>query len=66
MCRFFLVLQGGGYSLLVVCELLVVVASLVVEHRLWGIQASVVAARGLGSCGLQAPECRLNSCGTWA
>lgn len=44
MCRFFLVSQGGGYFLLMVCELLVVVASLVVEHRLWGIQASVVAA----------------------
>ena len=66
MCRLFLVLEGGGYSLLVVCELLIVVASLMVEHRLWGTWASVVAAQGLSSCGLWASECRLNSCGTWA
>ena len=30
-----------------------------------GTQASVVVARGLGSCGSQALECRLNSCGAW-
>ena len=28
--------------------------------------ASVVAARRLSSCGSQALECRLSSCGTWA
>ena len=66
MYRLFLVLEGGGYSLLMVCERLIVVASLVVEHRLWGTRASVVAARGLSGCGLRAPECRLNSYGTWA
>ena len=34
--------------------LLIAVASVVAEHRLWGAQASVVAAG------------RLSSCGTWA
>ena len=31
-----------------------------------GVQASVVVARGLSSCGLWALECRLSSCGTRA
>ena len=36
--------------------------------RAWalGMQASVVVARGLSSCGLQAPECRLSNCGARA
>ena len=34
--------------------------------RALGVRASVVVARGLSSCGLWAPECRLSSCGTWA
>ena len=36
--------------------------------RAWalGVRASVVAARGLSSCGSRAPEHRLSSCGTWA
>ena len=37
-------------------------ASLAVKHRLEGTQASVVAARGLSSCGSSALEHRLNSC----
>ena len=37
-----------GFSLVV--ELLNVVASLVVEHRLWGMQSSLAVARGLRSC----------------
>ena len=37
-----------GLLLLAVCGLLIVVASLVAEHRLWGMWASVV-----GACGLQ-------------
>ena len=41
-----LVAASGGYSLGVVCGFLVAVASLVAEHRLYGLQASVVAARG--------------------
>ena len=37
-----------------------------VEHRLQGMRASVVAARGLSSCGSQTLEHRLNSCGPGA
>ena len=33
-----------------------------VEHRLWGMQASVAAACGLSSCVSQALEHRLSSC----
>ena len=48
-----------GYSLVVVCGLLAVMASLVAEPRLLGMWASVVAVRGLGGCvwhmGLVAP-----------
>ena len=40
---------------------LTAVASLVVEHRLQDMRASVFAARGLSSCGSQALEQRLNS-----
>ena len=43
--------------------LLMAVACLVVEHGLWGTQASVVVACGLSSW---APEHRLNGCGTQA
>ena len=46
-----------GYSLVVVHKLLIVVASLVTEHRLWGTWASAVAARGPSSCGSQALGC---------
>ena len=52
-----------GFSLVVVHGLLIVVASLVVEH---GVCASVVVAHGLSSCGSQALERRLSSCGAWA
>ena len=31
-----------------------------------GTWASVVVAHGLSSCGSQALECRLSSCGVWA
>ena len=34
--------------------------------RALGTQASVIAARGLSSCGLRALECRLSSCGARA
>ena len=45
--------------------LLIVVAS---RCRAWALGAwtSVVAARGLSSCGSQALEHRLSSCGAWA
>ena len=56
----------GGSSLVAVPRLLIVVASLVAEHRLWGPQASAVAAPGLSSCSSPALEHRLSSYGTRA
>ena len=38
-----LIAASGGYSLVAVCGLLIVVASIVAEHGLQGAQASVVA-----------------------
>ena len=55
-----------GLLFVAVCGLLIVVASLVVEPRLQGMQASVVVACELSSCGLRALEHRLGSCGTQA
>ena len=46
--------------------LLIAVASLVAKHRLQGAWASAVVAYRFSSGGLQALECRLRSCGTWA
>ena len=58
----------GEWGLLFVAVrgLLTVVASLCCGARALGAQASVVVARGLGSCGLQALEHRLSSCGARA
>ena len=42
-----------GLHFIVVCRLLVALSSLVVEHRLWGTQASIVAALRLSSFGTQ-------------
>ena len=55
LCELYLVAVSGGCSLVVVCSLLVAVASLVTEHRLWGARASVVAVRRLScpeACGI--------------
>ena len=49
-----------------VLRLLIVVASLVVEQRLQGVQASVVVARGFSICESRALDQRLYSCGAWA
>ena len=49
-----LVASSGDCSLVAVCRLLIVVASLVAERGLQGAWASVVAVH------------RLNSCGAWA
>ena len=54
--------MSGGYSVVVVLGRLTAVASLAVEHGLWGARASVVAVPGLSSCGSQALEHRLGSC----
>ena len=51
MYRLSLVAASRGYSLVVVCQLLVVVASLVAEHGLQAYKASVVAAPGLQNAG---------------
>ena len=47
-------------------ELLILVASLVAEHRPQGIQASVVVACELSSRGSQALEHGVSSCGAQA
>ena len=52
-----------GFSLVVVCGLLIAAASLVMGHRLWGIGASVVVVCGLSGCSSQALEHRLSCCG---
>ena len=54
-----------GLLFVVVHGLLVAVVSLVAEHKLW-VQASVVVAGGLSSCGSRALEHRLSSCGARA
>ena len=56
-------LRQRGLLFVAVHGLLTAVASLVVEH---GTRTSVVVAHGLSSCGLQALERRLSSCGTQA
>ena len=52
-----------GHSLAAVHGLLTAVASLVSEQGLRGSWTSEVAARGLGSCGSQSLEHRLNGSG---
>ena len=47
MCQLSLVGEGRGYSLVVVHELLIAVASLIAEWGLSGMWASVVAAHKL-------------------
>ena len=58
-----LVAASGGYSLVLVCGFLIAAASLLAEHRFYGLQASVIAARGLSSCDSRARKCRLGNCG---
>ena len=59
-CRtgFPLAAASAGYSLAVVCRLLIAMPSFVEEH---GFQA-----RGLSSCSSQTPEHSLSSGGAWA
>ena len=63
---FSLVVASKGYSLVVVHELLIAVASFVVEHRLQSVWALIVAVCRLSNCGSWTLENRLNGCGTWA
>ena len=55
-----------GLLLVAVLGLLIVVASLVAEHRLHDPWASVVVVQGLNSLGLQTLERRLNHWGAQA
>ena len=50
-CRLSLVATSEDYSPVAVCGVLITVASLAAEHRLWGARASVVLSRRLSSCG---------------
>ena len=54
----------GGYYSVAVLGLLTAVASLVAEHRLYGMWASVAAAHGLSTCGSEAQEHKLDGYGT--
>ena len=56
VCGLSLFSASRGYSLSVVCGLLIVEASLVAEHGALGHM-------GFSSCGSGAPEHRLRSCG---
>ena len=58
-----LVAASRGYSSL--CAGFSLWWLLLLRSMALGAQASVVAAHGLRSCGSQALECRLSSCGTW-
>ena len=58
LCGLSLVAARRGYSLVAVRRLLVALASLVVQHRLKGMRASVIMEQTL--------EHRLSSCGTLA
>ena len=62
----FSLVASEGYFLVAACGFLTVAASLVAEHGLLVMEASAVVARGLSSCGSQAQELRLNSCGARA
>ena len=61
---FSLVAASRSYPAAVVHRFLIAVASLVAEHGLHGVQASVAAAWGLRSCGSWSLEYRLHSWGT--
>ena len=53
------VATGGGCSLVAVHGLLIAVASRVVDHRLWGVQASVVVAQQLQFPGFRKPRLKV-------
>ena len=55
-----LAVASRGSSLVTAHRPLIVVTSLDAERRLYGMQASMVAACGLNSCGSQVREHRLN------
>lgn len=61
-------LVTGGMGLVFSCDVWTstTVGSLVAEPRASGVQASAVAAHGLGRCGSRVLEHGLNSCGARA
>ena len=61
-----LVAVERGLLFVVMCGLLIAVASLCCGAWVLGARASVVVAHGLRSCGLRALERRLSSCGARA
>ena len=72
LCWVFIAARGlplgaasGGYSV-AARWLLTAVTSFVSGHRPQSARAPLVAACGLGTCGLQALGRRLGSCGAWA
>ena len=65
MSRLSVVAVSGGYSLLQCAGFSLRWLLCCGAHAL-GAQASVVAAHWFSSCGSQAVECRLSSCGAWA
>ena len=63
--RLFLVARSRGYCFVWGLGLLLAVASLV-EHKLWGSLASVIAAQVLSSCSSRALKPGLRSCDEWS
>ena len=61
-CGLSLIAASRGYSLVALCGLLIAMTSLVAEHELQSVQASVVVACGLSHCGTRAQLalCRWN------
>ena len=62
MTVFSLAVTGGAYSLVLVYELSIAMASFVAEHGR-GSRASVVVTRGLSTCNLRALVHRIDSRG---
>ena len=58
--------MSRGYSPVAVLRLLIVVASLIGEHGIEGMQILEARARRFSSCGFLDLEHKLNSCGARA
>ena len=65
LCGLSLSVESRSCSQVVMLGLLIAVSSLVAEHGLQGVQASVVSAHELSICDYQALEHSLKSCGAW-
>ena len=59
--------DSSGYCLAVLCGFLTALPPLAAEHKLWGVSASAVAARGPSSCDFPLRSCTgaWLLCGTW-